>query len=375
MVRKLASIQKVRKLIPIHNADRIELALVNDWTCIVKKGEFSVGDDCVYFEIDSLLPDEERYSFLASSKKDYFGSQKYRIKTMKMKGVLSQGLALPLSYYPEMIHFKEGDDITELLNIIKYDPEFYNDNGSKPKTGNSKGKFPSFLSKSDQERIQNLPHYYETYKDHLWEETLKLDGSSMTVYKHFKKITFWDKVKLYLGFKIDLHQFGVCSRNLELSRSDDYSKTFINNGKESEYVQSDFWKIAIKLKLEKYLPVGYALQGELIGPKIQSNHEKVTENQFWVYDVYDINESRYLLPGERHSFIQCYFPHGLNHVPVVDYVQVFDICDNLESLQERVKGESMNPKTVSEGRVYKSCIVHGLSFKCISNEYLLKDKS
>jgi RNA ligase (TIGR02306 family) len=381
MERKLASIKKIRKLIPIQGADFIELAMVDDWTVVVKKGEFTEGTNCVFFEIDSLLPEEPRYDFLASSKRDYFGTPKYRLKTMKLRKVISQGLALPLSIFPEIhLGFNLGDDVTSLLKIIKYDPEF-DDNKQSPgiKVENTQSKFPSFIPKTDQERIQNLPHYYKMYEDHMWEETLKLDGSSLTAYKIVKPLTWIQKmlnmVYEVIGLKLikDEH-FGVCSRNLEIQPSDSFSKTFINNGKPSEYNQSDFWKVILELNIDKRLPAGYALQGEMIGPKIQSNHEKVSANEFHIFDIYDIKERCYLLPGERHSFIQLHQLEDISHVKVSSYVQIFLECKTLDDLQKRVTGESINPGTISEGRVYKSCSIAGLSFKCISNQYLLKNE-
>lgn len=378
-MRKLASIKSIRKLVPIVGADFIESAIVDDWCCIVKKGEFSEGSLCVYFEIDSLLPEELRYEFLKASKREYSGINKYRIKTMKMKGVISQGLALPLELFPE-IHqgFKVGDDVTEVLKILKYDSDEANDHTKGPRSGNTSGKFPSFLPKTDQERIQNLPHYYENYKDHEWEETLKLDGSSLTCYKIHTELSLWQRIKQAMGFSQSSYHFGVCSRNLELKRSDTYKKVFINGDKASEYNQSDFWNIVIEQEIEKYLPIGFALQGELVGPKIQANHEKLDKNDFYVFDVYNITEHRYLLPLERMDFFGDYFMFDkcdIKHVPVVsDSIKVFTECANLLELQGRVTGKSINSGTVSEGRVYKSCTVPGLSFKCISNEYLLKEK-
>lgn len=372
MERKLASIQQIRKLVAIPNADFIEIAWINDWTVIVKKGEFTKGSLAVFFEIDSLLPDEPRFAFLEKSKKEYNGINKYRLKTMKMRGVISQGLALPMSTFPEVIHPSVGDDVTDLLSIIKYEAQ-YADPMARAKAGNAQGKFPSFIPKTDQERIQNLPHYYELYKDHEWEETLKLDGSSLTCYKIAKEPSLLDKILSFFGRKQKAYHFGVCSRNLELKRSDNFKKTFDNDGKLSEYNQSDFWKIVNELNIEKHLPVGYALQGELIGPKIQANHEKVDRNHLYIFDVFDIVNQRYLLPLERQEFFSTYLPSTIKHVPVVNHsVKIFTECPDLDSLQVRVTGESINPKTVSEGRVLKSCTIPGLSFKCISNQYLLK---
>jgi RNA ligase (TIGR02306 family) len=372
-MRKLASVKKVRAIYPIENADRIELAQLDDWTCIVKKGEFAVNDFAIYFEIDSLLPEEPRYSFLEKSKKEYDGIIKYRIRTMKMKKVLSQGLALPLHMFPELYVYEEHQDVTEKLNITKYEQQEHTQSFH---TGDPSGKFPSFIPKTDQERIQNLPSYYEIYKDHLWEETKKLDGSSLTAYKVIRQ----KPTKLWTRFiefftRPPIYHFGVCSRNLELKRTDNFKTTFNNNGKESEYNQSDFWKIAIEFELEKYLPIGFAVQGELIGPKIQANHEKVDHLDFYIFSIFDIDKQHYLFPEEHCYFFHKYFTGNpkIKYVPVVNSsIPIFRICTDLEQLQKRVTGESINPNTISEGRVYKSCTIRGLSFKCVSNEYLLK---
>ena len=373
MERKLVSIKKIRKLMPIPGADFIEIAVVDDWTVIVKKGEFNVNDCCVFYEIDCLLPVEQRYSFLEKSKKDYDGVPKYRIKTMKMRGVISQGLALPLSSFPE--HFAQDDngswqhtfkktfletneEVTDMLHVEKYDPELYN-NGSVPgqKQGSGQRSFPSFIPKTDQERIQNLPHYYEIYKDHEWEETLKLDGSSLTVYKTHKNLSLWEKfIQLFRATDLST-RVGVCSRNLEFS-----------NG------NSSFQSIIMDLGIDKLLPKGYAIQGELIGPKIQANHEKVTANEFHIFDVYDITARKYLLPVDRIKWLWLHNLNDLSHVRITAYVKIFSECETLADLQKRVTGQSLNKGTVSEGRVYKSCTIPGLSFKCISNEYLLKSE-
>ena len=164
-MRKLVTIRKVLNLIPIANADRIELVQLDDWFCIVKKGEFQIGDKAVYFEVDSFLPVESRYSFLESSKKEYLGVQGYRIKTMKMKGVVSQGLALPLSLFPEIKGNEE--DVTEKLKVIKYDVAEASPSSNSLKAADASGKFPDFIPKTDQNRIQNLPRYYHMYTNDL----------------------------------------------------------------------------------------------------------------------------------------------------------------------------------------------------------------
>ena len=123
--------------------------------------------------------------------------------------------------------------------------------------------------------------------------------------------------------------------------------------------------------VEKYLPVGYAIQGELIGPRIQANHEKVESLDFFIFDVYNITEQRYLTPLERSDFCLDQLRH-MKHAPVLQtMIRIFEVCPDIKSLLARVQGQSMNPGTISEGRVYKS-LDGTKSFKCINNDYLLK---
>lgn len=362
-MRKLVSIQVINRLTDIPGKDNICLATILGWTVIVKKSEFKEGDFCLYYEIDSFLPiDEVRYAFLAKSKKNYLGTDGYRIKTMKLGGVISQGLALPLSMFPEIEQpYITNSDVSEVLKVIKYDRAEIEERSGKIKTGNSSGNFPYFIPKTDQTRIQSLPHYFDLYRTEYWEESLKLDGSSMTVYKVEEELPWYKKlinkvIKLYPAY-----HFGVCSRNLELKRPPNYS-------------DSTFWKTAVKAKLEQKLPIGFALQGELIGPNIQSNHEKVSDYEYHIFDVYDIKNSKYLDPFNREQFLAinkllC------NSIKVIDdSIAIFEECPTMEDLLERVKGESINPHTISEGRVYKLCSNPQITFKCINNDYLLKEK-
>ena len=367
--RKLVTIQQITAITDIPGADLVALATIQGWQVIVKKTEFSVGDACLFFEIDSFLPLEPRYEFLKKTTK-FDGKEGYRLKSMKMRSCLSQGLALPLSMFPEITNPKEDFDYAEKLGVIKYDNEIQAYSG-KPglKSGKARGNFPSFLSKTDQPRIQNLTTYFSTLVDEEFEETLKLDGSSMTCYKIIHTPTLWERVKSIFGIKPKAYHFGVCSRNLELKPTANNRLVFDNQGKESIYDQSDFWTAAYKYKLENKLPAGYAIQGELIGPKIQANHEKVTELQYYVFDVFNIKTGLYLLPLERREF--CVL-HNIPHVPVVS-TSFKALQLGLENLLKHVEGESMNPGTISEGRVYKH-ISKPITFKAISNKYLLGKK-
>ena len=371
-MRKLATIQKVQALHDIKEADFIELCQINGWQCITKKGEVKAGELVVYFEIDSFLPDNNYFSFLPK-KTVYENKQGYRLRTIKLKKVLAQGLVLPISHFKNHLSLlknkEEGDDVTEILGIVKYDLESQIYEGSPGmKIGKTNGSFPSQIPKTNQERIQNLPHLFTTNKEDTFEETLKLDGSSMTCYKVSSNPTLLQKFLALFGIKAPTTKFGVCSRNVDLKRTANTVMTFNNQGKESVYDQSDFWATAIKLDLANRVPVGYAIQGELIGPKIQANHEKVTELQYYVFDVFNISEQRYLLPQERRDFCRTL---DIPHVPVMN-VEATPLQLTLDQLLHHVDTESMNPKTVSEGRVYKSNTNPLLSFKVINNRYLLK---
>lgn len=376
-MRKLVTIRQIDKLIPIEGKDLICVAQIDGWNVIVKKSEFSEGSQCAFFEIDSFLPNKPIFKFLKKTT-TYQGKVGYRLKTMRMAGVISQGLALPLHMFPELTPSMElGADVTDLLGVVKYDNQVVTDN-KRPglKAGNAQSKFPSFIPKTDQKRIQNLTSYFKIYEHQLFEETLKLDGSSMTCYKiaeslpWYKLITNKIAFTLFESIPFNPFRFGVCSRNLEIKPTDSHEKTFDNNGKTSTYRQSDFWDAARSYGIESKLPIGYAVQGELIGPRIQSNHEKVDKLEYYIFDVYDIENSKYLLPDERHKFCAMY---DLPHIPIVNNaVAIFEECTDVKSLLTRVEGESMNPSTISEGRVYKSTTTPTITFKCISNKYLLK---
>jgi len=353
-MRKLVTIRKISAKYQIEGADLIELVQVDGWQCIAKKGEFEVNDLCVYFEIDSFLPLEEKYSFLKKTTK-FEGRDGYRIRSMKMRGVISQGLALPLSFGFKYDHINDpwtlDKEVTEVLGVVKYDNAQSNYDQKVGNSSDRSNKFPSFIPKTDQERVQNLTSYFTSMKGHAFEESLKLDGSSMTCYK-VKDPKWYDKLLFWLEPST---KFGVCSRNLEVE------------------MESAFGKAAIKYNIEKQLPVGYAVQGELVAPKIQTNHEKVSEAEFYVFDIYNITEQRYLTPTERYKMMDTTLS-GLLHTPIVEKsIKVFDVYD-LQSLLKRVEGQSMNPGTISEGRVYKSLTNPNTTFKAISNKYLLKSE-
>ncbi len=336
MERKLASIRKIKEILPIPDADMIVKAVIDGWQCVCKKGEFAPGDSCVYFEIDSFLPLRPELEFLRKSSYRKMGDQEgLRLKTIKLRKTLSQGLALPVQTFPELagLSLKEGDDVTELLGVIKFEPPI-----PAELAGIAKGLIPSFIRKTDQERIQNI---WEDIKDctDTFEVTLKLDGASCTYY-------------------MNDNNFGVCSRNLELVESE----------------SNTLWKIARKIDIEGTLRStkrNLAFQGEMIGEGIQKNPEKIKGQEFYLFDIWDIDAQKYLHPAERTALLET-FSGKIKHVPFLG-VFSFKEYPSLESLLQLAEGPSLNPKTEREGIVFRSNQA-GLRFKVISNKYLLHEE-
>lgn len=335
MSRKLASIRTVSEVRTIPNADAIELALVDGWQCVVKKGEFQPGDRCVYFEIDSVLPVRPEYEFLRKGcyrKAEWLpGGEGFRIKTIKLRGQISQGLALPVGSLGSLDALAAGEleDITEALGVSLWDPPVH-----ASMRGQVRGNFPSFIPKTDQERAQNcLRKLAESHGDHLFEATLKVDGSSCTI---FAKDGF----------------VRVCSRNLELDM-DQEGNTFVDMAR----------KVGPAI-----LSSGrnLAFQGELMGPGIQGNREGFTEHRWFVFDVWDIDAQRYLSAGERMEVVSGL---GLDHVPSLGHIPA--AAEPLDVLLARSDAQASIRHAIAEGIVYKSVIDPSVSFKVISNRFLL----
>ena len=347
-MRKMATIRKIDALRPIPDADAIECAIVGGWTCVVKKGEYKPGDLAVYCEIDSFIPSTIA-PFLTKAghyAKTFEGIEGERLRTVKLRGQLSQGLLLPISVltttnpdtWQDPSSF-EGSDVSELLGIAKYEAPI-----PAALAGEVKGMFPSRIPKTDQERVQNLSVELAEWMANglTWEVTEKLDGSSMTVY-------------------IMDGEMGVCSRNLDLKRNPDNS----------------LWRAAIKHQLEEKL-AGYgniAVQGELVGNGIQGNMYKMRDQDFYVYDVYDIDAGRYFTPAERKTLVEAL---DLLHCPVLAYAA--NLLDTLgittmDQILKFAEGKSVMGDVTGperEGLVFK-CHEKSVSFKAISNKFLLKE--
>lgn len=448
--RKLVTIRRIDELNPIVGKDIIEVATVEGWKVVVKKGEFNVGDRCVYFEIDSFLPDgNPAWQFLVDkSSRVMDGKRGHKLRTVKLGGQVSQGLALPLRTLPvvqllcenpsaaaDTWNFMaahgliEGDlpsrveamrilerlvddgepersiDLSNLLGIEKYEAPL-----PAELIGQAEGLFPSFIKKTDQERCQNLcseifgydetsvvvdieasvvqdaidagrlklingvVHRVEPPKaspDDRYEITVKMDGSSMTVFRRDGEV-------------------GVCSRNLQLKINDankdnSFVRMMIDGALDTvlealevlpEFVTTDACKVPLK---------NIAIQGELMGPGIQGNREQFTGSQFFIFDIYFIDENRYATPAERLEIFERMkliwansIDGGVNtkvhHTPILhESITLGELgLNSIDDLLAFAEGPSLN-HPIREGLVFKRA--DGLfSFKAISNTYLAKEK-
>lgn len=331
-MRKLASIRKIAEINPIEKADAIEVATVDGWKVVVKKGEFKVGDLVVYLEVDSWVP-TELAPFLTKGKepREFNGVKGERLRSIKLRGQLSQGLLLHrVIALDKVATIEEGMDVTELLGVQKWERPI-----PAQLAGLMKGSFPSFIPKTDQERAQNIVKEIKAAAEAnlMFEVTEKLEGSSMTCY-------------LRDG------EFGVCSRNIDLKRDE----------------TNTFWARAIAEGIEDKLRAlgrNIAVQGELIGPGIQDNIYKLSEHEYRVFDIYDIDAGEYLLPAERWRITAVL---GLKHTPVIYQELMLD--GDVQGLLEIADGESVLYPTLREGLVFKQ-VDGGMTFKAVSNKYLL----
>jgi len=338
MDRKLASIQVIDELNPIEGADLIEVATVKGWKLVTKKGEYSVGDKAIYCEIDSFLPIKEEFEFLRKSSFKKMGDlEGFRLKTIKLRGQISQGLLLPISTLKDKIYpdqykaLQVGDDVSEALGIFKYEPPI-----PAELSGVMKGSFPNFIPKTDEERVQNLTDVYENFKKSSFTITEKLDGSSATYY-------FNNGV------------FGVCSRNIELLENEGNS----------------FWKLARQLQLEEKMAAAgknVCLQGELIGEGIQGNPYKLKGQTVKFFTGFDIDEQR-RLNSQEFSEVTTLF--NLDLVPLITVD--FNLPETIDELLSYAEGKSqLNQNTEREGIVIRNN-QQTISFKAISNKFLLKE--
>ncbi len=426
--RKLVTVRTIDALDPIEGKDIIEVATIEGWKVVVKKGEFNVGDPCVYFEIDSFLPDgNPAWQFLVDkSSRAFEGVKGHKLRTIKMGGQVSQGLALPLHALPLVQYAlcKELEDpnavwssmsneqraaaqdildgvdagteirdidFSKLLGVKKYEAPL-----PAELVGQAQGLFPSFIKKTDQERCQNLKAEIFGYDDVIVPfsvDGLPSDAVDSLIAKgvlkevqghagkeHVKVLPAKaDRNALYeVTVKMDgssmtaFHrdgEVGVCSRNLQLKVNDD--------NKDNTFV-----RMLIDSGLQYVLPTlgNVAIQGELMGPAIQGNRENFKDFRYYVFDIFLIDEGRYATPAERRSMFDRLTDLGVNTVGKVFHVPVLHEAVTLEELGvtsiddllKMAEGPSLN-HPIREGLVFKR--VDGqFSFKAISNKFLEKEK-
>lgn len=386
--RKLATIQRVKALFPIPGADVIEACQINGWMVVVKKGEYNVGDLVIYCEIDSWIPNKIA-PFLTKDgypPKEFNGVQGERLKTIKLRKQISQGLILPISgfdaYYPGAGSdlFNEGDDVTSFIGIQKWEMPEKEIPGRQVGAQGTK-RFPAFIPKTDQERIQNYGEMVLQALDEEFEATMKKDGSSMTVFCVNPDSEYYESAKALYKSKMNIFQrfihwaadifngpesvYGICSRNVLLNQEGD----------------SNFHKAAkdvLSAMRDNKSKISYAIQGEVVAPDIQDNYEKVKRIEFHVYDVFNIDSQKYCDQFSRKAVVQ---DLNLNHVTTLATNSLrimLDLPAENVTADDVVKaaltyasGKGDNPGVMREGVVFKNT-QRDFSFKSISNEYLLK---
>jgi RNA ligase (TIGR02306 family) len=338
--RALATIRKIAEILPIQGADNIEIAIVDGWKVVVAKNSFHVGDKIIYFEVDSLLPVREEFEFLRKSsfKELDDGRKGFRLRTSKLHGQVSQGLVVPLSLLTDDEgKFAVNDDVTEILGVTKYDiPDT-----CTVVVSSFKGSFPQFIQKTKERRIQNLSSSYEYYKGKNFFVSEKLDGTSSTFY-------------------IKDDKFGVCSRNRELNKTDD----------------SIYWKLVEEHDLEaklRNLQRNLAIQAEIVGDKIQKNKYNIVGHKMYVFNIFDIHKQEYLPKSEMMKLCK---ELNLPICPVI--FENKKLPDTIDQILLEADGKSqIDPKQNREGLVWVfDCPQSNkrISFKTISNKYLLKAK-
>jgi RNA ligase (TIGR02306 family) len=350
-MRKLVTLETVVEVRPIPDADAIEAIVIRGWVVVAKRGEFQVGDRCVYFEIDSALPlSDERFAFLGArgTNTTLSGTKVHVLKTARLRGVYSQGLALPTALFPELANAlnndsispqiepsesEEATDFAALLGVEKWEPPLPANMG-----GDAIGAFPTSLArKTDAERIQNLTEAFAKLRTYSWIATEKIDGTSVT----------------YLN---DQGTLRVCGRNWELADGPNV-----------------YWEMANSLKLRERMEPGWVIQGEIYGEGVQANPLKVRGRHLVVFGMFN---NRVPVPlAQWPSWVQELAP------PTLDLaLATFESVDQLVAAIDGLKS-TKSPERLAEGIVFHTANGEELPeldfrgcFKVISNKYLLKQK-
>jgi RNA ligase (TIGR02306 family) len=300
----------IDEILPHPNADRLEIARIADWNCVVRKGEYKAGDKVVYIPIDSVLPiDLESSLFPPESKVKL---DKSRVKTIKLRGATSQGIVVSLAELVPWIgpehKLEVGDDVAGLLKITKYEPPSNSTPGLlrgsivSPKLGNH-----NFRKYTDIENYKHYSHYNAlfTLGELVWVSE-KLHGTSARYgYLPTTPNTVWKKIKKFFGL-LPKYEFCLGSRNVQLQDKRRW---------EGFYDINVYAKIAKQEDLYHKLAPGEAVYGEIVGDGIQKNYHYgcgPKEHKFFVYDV--MRDGRWLSYQELATY--CHV-NNLSLVPVL----------------------------------------------------------
>ncbi|KAI9334907.1 hypothetical protein BDR26DRAFT_866373 [Obelidium mucronatum] len=344
--RALATIQTIKTIEKIPKADKIVKVTFASvaWECVMKSTEPEINSKVVYFEIDSIVPSDDP-AFEDMEKVHW------RVKTIKLRGQISQGLARPVDAFGDRLDgilMDDGTDVTDLLKVVKYihpdERSVYRDTG----TSNPSGTFPAYIARTDEPRAQNirdLEKYLETLDFHV---AVKMDGTSATYYKK-------DGV------------FGACSRNVDIVEA------------EANPEQKKYWETAQEYGIEeRLLALGLdniALQGEICGPGINGNRGKIPQNTLYIFTAQDLNRQKRYSSAALSDLVS-----KLNQVTIaakpLTLVPSLGIlkAGTLKSCKELAvysEGTCIVSKEQREGIVLRS--ENGrISMKMISPKYLLK---
>jgi RNA ligase (TIGR02306 family) len=339
--RTLATIQTIDAIDAIPGADAIEFATILGWKVVVKKGEFNIGEKVVYFEVDSFLPEIEIFEWLRRTSfrsNEFLGRNGFRIKTMKLRGQISQGLVIGVAAFPEISSLPIGANVTKKLDVVKWQlPELEGNFGTRS------GSFSPYCSKTEETRVQSIPAILDELKGKPYYITTKIDGTSATI--------------TYLN-----GQLQAFSHNFELA----------DDGK------SVFWDIVDTYDLRNKLAnlgQNLAIQGELAGPKIQKNKLRLMKNDLFVFTMVDLNTRKRLpLAQMTNLCVQL----GLKMVPVEETGESFQY--SLDDLLAKAKGFYasglkkegivVRPQTPIQSYSTSS----NLSFKVLNNNALLSEE-
>lgn len=337
--RKLASVQVVAEVAPILGADAIEKVRVLGWWVVTRKGEYRPGEKVVYCEIDALLPEKPEFEFLRKSSSHASGG--FRIKTVRLRGQVSQGICFDLSILPPGVSQEEGTDVTEVLGVKKLDLASATGIG-----GRTLGVFPGFITKTDELRIQGAPSVLERHRGKTFYLTEKEDGTSFTAF-------------------LKDGELGLCGRNFLLDPTD---------------AKNRLVELARNLELETRLRAAceatgtdLAIQGEVIGPGIQKNKYALKHTRLRIFNVFDIRGFRLLSHSRMLEIVHLM---QLETVPQLGTLVLDHSVDDLVAMSQGTS--TLNPNVQREGIVLRPLEdevdpdLGRLSFKVINPRFLLK---